>query len=113
MMSALGIRFAMTKREKLLSEGGKMQCWKCGGDIEVTQGKISFREVCDHCNAYLHCCRNCQFYRPGMANDCAIPDTEFVADREAANFCEDFKPLGKQVGKAVKASDVSKKLFKD
>lgn len=27
---------------------------------------------------------------PGKPNDCLVPGTEFIADREAMNFCEEF-----------------------
>jgi len=28
----------------------------------------------------------------GLSNQCEIPETEHIADREAANFCDSFKP---------------------
>lgn len=68
-----------------------MKCWKCGTEQETSDGKVSFRAVCDRCNFGLHSCCNCRFYQPGRANDCLIPGTEFVSDREANNFCDEFK----------------------
>ncbi|HSX10372.1 MAG TPA: hypothetical protein VLF94_01460 [Chlamydiales bacterium] len=53
--------------------------------------KVTFRMVCPHCGIDLHTCTNCRYYMPGKPNDCAVPGTEFIRDREAANFCEDFK----------------------
>lgn len=53
--------------------------------------KIGFRAVCPHCGIDLHTCTNCRYYAPGKPNDCAVPGTDFVRDREAANFCEEFK----------------------
>ncbi len=55
--------------------------------------KIGFRAVCLHCNSDLHVCKNCRYFAPGKPNDCLVPGTEYIRDREAANFCEDFKPL--------------------
>jgi len=89
-----------------------MKCWKCGETLDLI-GKMGFREECEKCHAYQHVCCNCKHYRPGMSNDCEIPDTDFVVDRQSANFCEDFKPVGKQVGKVVDPDDVAKRLFGD
>lgn len=48
-----------------------------------------------------------------MANDCMIPGTEYVADRSTANFCEEFKFLGKSPEKPPKNGENKfKSLFK-
>lgn len=72
-----------------------MNCWKCGVQLQNLDRKISFRAECDQCGAALHCCKNCKYYAPGRPNDCAVPGTDFIADREANNFCEEFCLLGK------------------
>lgn len=69
----------------------KMHCWKCAKSLAEMKDKISFRAVCPYCGIDLHTCTNCRYYAPGKPNDCIVPGTEFVRDREAANFCEDFK----------------------
>lgn len=89
-----------------------MHCWNCGTLLDL-KGKISFRASCDACHASLHCCRNCVYYKPGMPNDCLVPNTDFVADRTTNNFCEEFKALGKFQEKKIDAQDVAKKLFGD
>ncbi|HSX26681.1 MAG TPA: hypothetical protein VLE89_06715 [Chlamydiales bacterium] len=66
-----------------------MNCWKCAKAIP--EGKIGFRAVCPHCDTDLHVCKNCRYYSPGKPNDCAVPGTEYIRDREANNFCEEFK----------------------
>lgn len=72
-----------------------MNCWKCGAHLpEFPWGKVPFRAACEACDADLHCCRNCVFYKPGLPNDCAVPGTEFVPDREKSNLCDEFKILG-------------------
>lgn len=86
-------------------------CWKCGKALELADKKIPFRATCEHCHAWLHVCRNCIHYKPGMRNDCEVPDTEFVPDRSVANFCEDFSLLGKQVDRTSDVKDVTKRLF--
>ena len=53
---------------------------------------VGVRAVCVQCHAYLHCCRNCDFYAPGVANDCREPNAERVADKEQGNFCDYFRP---------------------
>lgn len=73
-----------------------MNCWSCGSVLPDPQwGRISFRATCDHCDAGLHCCRNCKFYKPGQFNDCAVPGTEPIRDCTTNNFCEEFSLLGK------------------
>lgn len=72
-----------------------MNCWTCGATLPEAERKISFRAVCDQCGAALHCCKNCRFYAPGRPNDCAVPGTEYVPDRSANNFCDEFSILGK------------------
>ena len=67
-----------------------MNCWKCFKHL--TEEKISFRTVCPHCDVDLHTCTNCRYYAPGKPNDCLVPGTDYIRNREAANFCEDFKP---------------------
>ena len=77
-----------------------MQCWNCGATLDLI-GKLSFRAACDACHASLHCCRNCVYYKPGLPNDCLVPNTDYVSDRTANNFCEEFKLLGKGAEKST------------
>jgi len=73
-----------------------MYCAKCGGfQEENALEKISFRAECAGCGASLHSCVNCKYYQEGLSNDCQIPGTERVSDREAGNFCDEFKPSDK------------------
>lgn len=87
-------------------------CWKCGKEIDDLPKKISFRETCPHCTAYLHCCKNCKFFAPGHANQCLIPGTDPVSDRETLNYCEEFqlKTKGQELKK--NPDDISRDLFK-
>jgi len=64
-------------------------CHRCGR--QTSEERIAFRATCG-CGAWLHCCRNCEFFAPGRANDCREPRAELVADRELGNFCEWFRP---------------------
>lgn len=86
-------------------------CWKCGKALEDLPLKISFRELCPHCHAYLHCCKNCLNYQPGLPNDCKIPGTDPIKDRETINFCEEFRILGKPCAPKIDPQDIIKRLF--
>jgi len=91
-----------------------MKCWKCGAQLpDPTWGKIPFRATCDICDIPLHCCKNCVHYKPGLPNDCAVPNTEYIRDRTASNLCEDFKVLGQGPQKTIDPKDIAKRLFKD
>ena len=86
------------------------QCWKCLREIDVGR-KVSFRAACLHCQADLHVCKNCRFYCPGKPNDCLVPGTEYVRDREAANFCEEFAIKTPDQGPTEDPMKKAKKLF--
>lgn len=88
-------------------------CWKCGKELDDISQRVPFRAICSFCHSYQHCCRNCKNYQPGLPNDCKIPGTEFIADRESFNFCEDFELLGRAPEKKQDPKDVLKRLFGD
>lgn len=90
-----------------------MKCWKCGAELEGEGDKISFRATCSKCHTSLHCCKNCKNYRPGLPNDCAVPGTDYIADREANNFCEEFQLLGKAPPPKKDPKEIEKRLFGD
>ena len=83
-----------------------MNCWKCHKTVELAQ--IGFRAVCKHCDADLHVCKNCKYYQIGKPNDCIVPGTDFVADREKSNLCEEFRPKPPE-----QKSERPRHLFKD
>lgn len=66
-------------------------CWKCKKIVSEEPVKIGFRASCPHCSSDLHVCVNCRYYSPGKPNDCSVPGTDYVRDREASNLCEEFK----------------------
>lgn len=91
-----------------------MDCWNCGAALDDPPGgKLSFRATCDKCSGWLHCCRNCRNYKPGLPNECMVPGTDYIADRTANNFCDEFQLLGKAPSAKADPKDVSKKLFGD
>lgn len=91
-----------------------MKCWSCGAELnDPPLGKVPFRETCEKCYAALHCCRNCVYYKPGLPNDCMVPGTDYIADRSATNFCEEFKLLGLGPVKTGDPNQAAKRLFGD
>lgn len=88
-----------------------VSCWKCGRELSDVPAKIPFRYTCPFCDAYQHCCQDCKNYQPGLPNDCKVPGTDYVADRQGLNFCEEFDLLGKPPKPKVDPKDISKRLF--
>jgi hypothetical protein len=91
-----------------------VHCFRCKKELDLPQ-KITFRATCDHCQSYLHCCKNCRFYKPGLSNDCAIPGTESISDRLHMNYCEEFALLHETPPSETNTSakDKFNSLFKD
>jgi hypothetical protein len=56
--------------------------------------RIGVRETCERCGGWVHCCRNCELYAPGLSNDCREPGAERVVDKEQGNFCDFFRLAG-------------------
>ena len=90
-----------------------MKCWKCKREIAEAPAKIAFRAMCPECGIDLHTCTNCRYYAPGKPNDCEVPGTEFIRDREAANFCEEFKLKTDSPGQPKRDLKKFNSLFKD
>ena len=70
----------------------KLVCWKCGapfGDIPLPLARLA---QCKSCHAALHCCRQCDFYDPSVANSCREPVAEKVQDKMRPNFCGYLRP---------------------
>jgi hypothetical protein len=72
-------------------------CWKCQDEI-VLFDKVVREDTCPSCDTDLRCCKNCRFWDPSAHNQCRENLTEYVPDREKANFCASFEirsgPLG-------------------
>jgi len=66
-------------------------CFNCQTPWKSTLRQPAVKETCGHCGAYLHCCKNCRFHQKGYPNECYIPDTEKIADKRRANFCDEFE----------------------
>ena len=64
-------------------------CYQCGTELPERQ-RVPFKELCPHCDAFLHCCRNCRLNSPDAHNHCLSRTTEYVADVERGNYCDEF-----------------------
>jgi len=67
-------------------------CWKCGASLAHLSLPLARRDECRACRAELHVCRLCIEYDTSKAKHCREPTLEEVRDKEAANFCDYFKP---------------------
>jgi hypothetical protein len=87
-------------------------CHAC--DEAIRLEPIGPRDVCDRCQAYLHCCKQCDFYEPGAHNDCREPQAEMIADKNAGNFCDWFRavPSPKRAASSHGARAALDRLFR-
>ncbi|HNZ49453.1 MAG TPA: hypothetical protein PLY90_12640 [Candidatus Hydrogenedentes bacterium] len=65
-------------------------CCKCGTPWESAHTQPGFKEYCIKCSAWLHSCAHCRFHRKTAPNQCEIPGTEAVRDRNGMNYCDAF-----------------------
>ena len=91
-------------------------CHRCGNKLDVTE-RVSRNETCPHCGSSLHSCLNCAFYDRNAHNQCREPQSEYVSDREKANFCDFFTfresgPSAKGEQEVANARKAWEQLFK-
>lgn len=67
-------------------------CWRCGADLASLSLPLGRLDECPECANHLHVCRMCGFFDPAVAKSCREDDAEEVRDKQAANFCDYFKP---------------------
>lgn len=92
-----------------------MVCHNCGREIN-TLGSIGRKDECPHCDADMHCCKNCRFFDPGKSNQCNENQADYVKDKSRANFCEFFQAdkrvaLTKKSSSPTASKDDVKKSF--
>lgn len=86
-------------------------CYSCGSELRPIE-PVSRNETCPKCSRYVRCCMNCEFYSPGASNDCREPQSEPVADKEGANFCDYYRPAKNKKGGSLKSgAEDAKKRF--
>jgi hypothetical protein len=90
----------------------QFSCWKCGHVIDLLPGsRVGSREACPQCDGDLHSCRNCNFYDPSKNNQCSEPQAEWVRDKEAANYCDYYRPNPILSAKSSSPTSAAKKKF--
>lgn len=65
-------------------------CFKCGNEIDFDRIKMQRTDLCPHCSHDMHVCKNCEYWDPGSHNQCREHVTEYITDRERANYCVHF-----------------------
>jgi len=85
------------------------KCFKCGEELQFDV-KIGRRDMCQNCYAYLHCCKNCQFWDQSVHNQCLENRAEFIRDREEGNFCLYFTFKGQDEGGVSEAEAAKARL---
>ena len=83
---------------------GAWSCHRCGKSWEA-DGQPGFKGTCPNCDAYLHCCLNCELYDEYAHNKCKSPTTDWVGDREKFNHCEEFQMRKQEAGARKEAAD--------
>lgn len=87
------------------------RCWHCGKSLASLILPFGRRDECPACTASVHVCRLCDFYDTSTSKDCREPMADEVTDKEAANFCDYFRPKsGLQGGEDVEAAQARARL---
>ena len=90
-------------------------CWKCGHLLSEVPIPVSRREACPACLSAVRACRGCDFHQPLSGKACAEPQADPVADAEAGNTCDYFRPskaaLEKDGEEAKEARQKLEQLF--
>ena len=82
------------------------KCVHCGNEIELIV-KVGRRDECPQCQADLHTCIQCRHYDRSAHNNCREPQSEWVPDKEAANFCGYFE-FGRDITETKNEQDKAK-----
>ena len=95
-----------------------LACYRCGENLASLSLPLSRRDLCPACSTELHVCRMCGHYDPQAVDQCREDDAERVRDKETANFCDWFVPVGGRFdvqgrGAADRASAELSALFGD
>lgn len=90
----------------------KTVCWRCGEALEKIEQPFPRLAKCHACEADLHVCRMCQFYKPLLSRRCEHEQAEPAREVDLANFC-DYLKLAKNAyagGEHKRASNAAVQL---
>lgn len=89
-------------------------CWHCGESLSSLSLPLRRLDICKCCNAEIHVCKMCVEYDTSYAKHCKEPTAEEERNKEAANFCDHFKPKeGAYVAKDTDAVTRSRSALDD
>jgi hypothetical protein len=91
-----------------------MNCAFCGEEISIGK-RVMRNDTCSHCGRDVRCCKQCKFYDRNAYNECREVNADRIVDKERANFCDYFLPVGshrKNVNSAQEARKALEALFK-
>ena len=71
------------------AQTSKKVCHHCHKEIPWDT-RILRTETCPWCASDLHVCLNCKFHDVSRHNECLVPNTDRVKERDRANYCNDF-----------------------
>jgi hypothetical protein len=69
-----------------------LRCWRCGTSLAALSLPLLRREECPSCRAELHVCRMCGHFDKRLQRQCREEGPEEVRKKDAANFCDWFRP---------------------
>ncbi len=84
-------------------------CWSCQNDTDM-EDKVVRGDECPHCSSDMRSCRNCQYWEQGAHNECRETISEYIADKERANFCGMYRPFEGEREKGPDLDDAKAKL---
>jgi len=87
----------------------EFSCWSCGQVTEM-EDKVRRNDECIHCSTDMHSCKNCQYHDPGSHNECTETISEYVADKERANFCGMYRAFQGERAPTEDITDAKAKL---
>ena len=70
----------------------KYRCWRCGHELGELPKPMPRLEQCPACEADLHVCRFCVYYKPSISGKCDHDLAEPAREIDLANFCHYFRP---------------------
>lgn len=94
----------------------KYKCWCCGYELGELPRPLPRLEQCPACEADLHVCRFCRYYKPSVSGKCDHDLAEPAREVDLANFCHYFRPssqafIAKEADKEKQARDKLAALF--
>lgn len=96
----------------------KFRCWRCGHELGDLPKPLPRLEQCSACEADLHVCRFCRYYKPNITGKCDHDLAEPAREVDLANFCHYFLPhteayVAKEAEKERQAREKLAALFGD